>query len=169
MQRQLIVMILLLCACSPAFGALRTKEKAPAFTLKDQQGRERSLEEFLASGGTGTQGGVIVGYFASWCIECRRELPILDAQANELASKGIVIVLIAVREDFTRIAPLLRELKVDKPVVLIDPGGTATEHYQVRVLPTTFFIGKDGVVRDIIFGGIESKAELEKSVRALMR
>ena len=47
-------------------------------------------------------------------------------------TKGITIVLIAVREDFDRVRPLLKELKVDKPIVLTDREGKVTEQYQVR-------------------------------------
>jgi thiol-disulfide isomerase/thioredoxin len=162
-----ILALLLVFTASSAFAALKTNDTAPNFTLNDQGGKPHSLKQFTASGNAVGKGGVVLSFFASWCSLCREELPILDSLVNELAGKGITIVLIAVREDFDRVGPLLKQLKVDKPVVLSDRDGKVTKQYQVRYLPTTFFIKSDGSIQDIIVGEIEDQAEVRRSVEKM--
>lgn len=168
-MKTLIALMLMTLFSAPAFAAVKTSDKAPVFSLSDRSRKEHSLKEFLPSAASAKRGGVIVSFFASWCPPCRQELPILDSLSDELAAKGITIVLIAVREDFDVINPLLKQLKVGKPVVLSDREGKVSELYQVRYLPTSFFIGSDGSVKDIIFGGIDDQAEVRRSVEKLMR
>jgi hypothetical protein len=74
-----------------------------------------------------------------------------------------------IKEDFDTIREFLSELDVDKPVVLSDPDGRIAGKYQVRFLPTTFFIGSDGRVRDMIFGEIFDAKELRDSARKLLK
>jgi thiol-disulfide isomerase/thioredoxin len=165
---RLILAFLLLLAASSAFAAFKPNDTAPDFTLTDQGKRAYSLKELTGISAEG-KGGVILSFFASWCPPCREELPILNSMVNELAGRGITIVLIAVREDFDRVGPLLKQLKVDKPVVLSDRDGKVTELYKVRSLPTTFFIKAEGSIEDIIFGGIEDQVEVRRSVDKMMK
>lgn len=168
MKQAFLFTILMLITCSNAFGALKTNDKAPAFVLSDRENKTHALEDLLASGASGTKGGLIVTFFASWCHECKVELPMLNSLVDEMAAKGITVVLIAVREDFDLITPLLQQLKVHKPVVLADTEGKVTKQYQVRVLPTTFFVKRDGSVKDMIYGGIRSEAAVRTSADAIL-
>jgi hypothetical protein len=51
----------------------------------------------------------------------------------------------------------------------MDRYGTVGDEYQVRFLPTTFFIGAEGRVKDIIFGEIKDKDELMASAGKLLK
>lgn len=166
-----LVAVLCLLIIFPAFAALKLNVPAPAFSLLDATGKDRSLADILGSRtkAKAKVNGVIVSFFASWCTPCRQELPLLNSLADELKEKGITIVLVDVKEDFNVINTLLAELKVNKPVVLSDRAGKIAESYQVRFFPTTFFIGSDGTVKDIIFGGIKDEAELRKSSGKLVQ
>jgi len=74
-----------------------------------------------------------------------------------------------VKETNTVIIELLRELNVDQPVVLGDRDGKVGDTYGVRFLPTTYFIGADGKIRDVIFGEIRDSYELQKSAETLLK
>jgi hypothetical protein len=39
--------------------------------------------------------------------------------------------------------------------VLVDPAFALTEHYRITGLPTHYFIGRDGVIRDLAIGGLK--------------
>lgn len=169
MKKISIVALLLFFSVSPAFAGLKVNAPAPFFSLPDANQKELSLREIVGTGSKEKSSGVVLSFFASWCIQCRNELPVLNSLVDELNSKGIKVVIIGVRENFDRIESLLAELNVDKPVVLSDRQGSVTEAYQVRFLPTTFFIGSDGKVRDIIFGEIKDKAELRNSAGKLLK
>ena len=67
------------------------------------------------------------------------------------------------------IKALLKDLKVDQPIVLSDADGKTSEKYELRFLPTTFFIGADGMLKDVIYGGIETASKLRASAEKLLK
>jgi thiol-disulfide isomerase/thioredoxin len=156
-------------ASSSALGALKLNDAAPVFSLSDARGKDVSLSDVLNTAKNGKVNGVIVSFFASWCAPCRLELPLMNSLADELKGKGITIVLVDVKENFDTINALLAELKVNKPVVLSDRSGKTAESYQVRFFPTTFFIGPDGRVKDMIFGEIKNETALRQSAGKLVQ
>jgi hypothetical protein len=62
------------------------------------------------------------------------------------------VVIVGLGEDFDRIADLLAELGVKRPIVLADRYGKVGARYQVRFLPTTFLISREGRIREVIRG-----------------
>jgi len=51
---------------------------------------------------------------------------------------------------------------------LLDEGGEATRQYQVRALPTTFFIDAQGTIQEVVTGGPMSEALLRIRVEQLI-
>lgn len=163
MKKIIIAALLIFLLASSAF-ALRVNDPAPTFSLRDIKEGDFNLSNLVGVARKENNNGVILSFFASWCIPCRNELPLINSLVDELKDKGIKIVIVGFKEDFDTIGSLLAELKVDKPVVLCDRDGKVGEKYGVRFLPTTFFIGSDGRVKDVVFGEIKDKKELrEKS------
>jgi peroxiredoxin len=160
--------LLMLLFAPPAFAALKLHDTAPAFSLPDRENKEFSLTGACRES-KNKDHGVVLSFFASWCLICRNELPILNSVVDELSIRGIKVVIVGVKEDFVKIEAFLKELKVDKPMVLSDREGTVTRMYQVRFLPTIFFIDCDGKVRDMIFGEVDDAEELRKSAAKLMK
>jgi len=167
-MRKMVIIMLFLMSASSVSAALKTNDVAPAFSLPDSAGKDYYLNDILSATAKEKAGGVIVSFFASWCVPCRQELPLINSLVDELQEKGIKVVLVNVKEDPGSIIALLSELKVDKPLVLSDRYGRVSEMYQVRFFPTTFFIGRDGRIKDIIFGEIEGEKELRKSAGRLV-
>jgi thiol-disulfide isomerase/thioredoxin len=161
--------LLIVLLASSAFAALKPGDVAPTFSLRDSEGKDFYLSDDVGAAKKGNGKGVILTFFASWCVPCRQELPVIDALADELTAKGVRVVLVGFKEDFDQINELLRELKVTKPLVICDRYGKVGEKYSVRFLPTTFFIGADGRIKDVIFGGIKDAAELKASAGKLMQ
>jgi thiol-disulfide isomerase/thioredoxin len=161
--------LLIMLLASSSFAALKPGDAAPIFSLRDSEGKDFYLNDEVGAAKKGNSKGVILSFFASWCVPCRQELPIIDALADELTAKGVRVVIVGFKEDFDRINELLKELKITKPLVLCDRYGKVGEKYSVRFLPTTFFIGADGKIKDVIFGGIKDAAELKASAGKLMQ
>jgi len=169
MNKFILTLLLSLLFASSAAAALKLNGTAPTFSLRDLDGKEFNLSDYAGSTKKEKGNGVILSFFASWCAGCRSELPLINSLVDELTGKGIRVVIVDVKEDVDTIRALLAELKVDKPVVLMDRYGKAGDNYQVRFLPTTFFIGADGRVKDIIFGEIKDKHELTASTGKLLK
>ncbi len=153
---------------SPVCAALKPNDAAPTFSLRDLEGRDFYLSDVIWPKSKEKINGVILSFFASWCVACRKELPIINSLVDEFNSKGIKVVIVDVKEDIDAVGELLNELKVHKPVVLSDRYGKTAEKYQVRALPMTFFIGADGKVKHIIFGEISDAKELRESAAKLL-
>jgi thiol-disulfide isomerase/thioredoxin len=169
MKKIVIAVFLFFLLASPVLAALKLNDSAPTFSLPDSKGKDFYLGNTVGVERREPVKGIIVSFFATWCIPCRSELPLINAFTENLNKRGIKVVLINVKEDFKTVNALLTELKVDKPLVLSDRNGTTSEKYQVRFLPTTFFIDADGKIRDIIYGGIHGEKEMRESVQKLLR
>ncbi len=168
-------MVKILCAIlvqflfvSSAF-ALKLDDPAPPFSLKDSEGKNFELSDFVGAAKKENSNGVILSFFASWCIACRNELPLFNSLADELQGEGIKIVVIGLKEDFDTIGSLLADLKVRMPIVLSDRDGKVAEKYGVRYLPTTFFIGSDGKVKGVVFGEIKNESELREKAKKISK
>jgi peroxiredoxin len=86
---------------------------------------------------------VIVNFWASWCAECRPEMPVLEALHRERAGHGLAIIGVNARESAQTVRRYARELDLTFPLAL-DSAGTINTLYGVVGLPTTFLIARDG-------------------------
>jgi thiol-disulfide isomerase/thioredoxin len=120
----------------------RSGTKPPAFSGPTLDARQLSLTHLRGK-------VVVVNFWASWCAECRPEMPVLEGLHREFASRGLAIVGINAREDTQVVGRYARELGLTFPLVL-DPEGKNNDLYGIIGLPTTFVIGRDG--RAVAFG-----------------
>lgn len=168
MKKIVFAALMFLLLASPVFAALKLNDSAPAFSLRDSEGKDFNLSDVVGAHNNGKVKGVVVSFFASWCIPCRNELLLINALTEQLNKKGVKVVIVDVKEDFKTIRELLSELKVDKPIVLSDGDGKAAEMYGVRFLPTTFVVGADGSVKHFFYGEIKDEKELMDGVQRLV-
>ena len=169
MKRLLLIVVLVLLFAPQASAALKLNEPAPLFSLHDMTGKEFSLGDVVGAGSKKKGNGVIVSFFASWCPPCRQELPIMNSLVDEFRSKGITVVLINAKEDLDTVKELLKELQVDQPIVLRDADGKTGKKYELRFLPTTFFIGADGNLKDVIYGEIKNANAVQAGAEKLLK
>lgn len=108
----------------------------PPFSGRTLDARPLSITEYRGS-------VVIVNFWASWCFECRPEMPVLERLQREFSSRGLIIIGVNAREDREAARRYATELGLTFPLVL-DRIGTINTLYGVVGLPTTFVIGRDG-------------------------
>lgn len=145
----------------PELGHTLTKvEKpfsAPAFTLKDIDGKTRSLSEFKGK-------VVMLNFWATWCPPCRREIPSMEAVYQQLKSRDFVVLAVNEWEPEDMVFAFLGQLAVMPSFpILFDTAGKAAEQYKVKGLPTTVIIDRQGRVVYRAVGGrdFEHPAVLE--------
>ncbi len=168
-MRTISIIVLLaswLAISASASPGLHTK--APGFSLPDRTGTMVSLAAVVGPQRKSGAQGAVLNFFASWCVACRRELPILDSLAGEWRAKGVTVFLIDVKEAPAAANALLGELHIGKSLVLLDRDGTVQDLYGVRFLPVTFFIDAEGIVRDVIYGGVSDARELRAGVDKIL-
>ena len=86
---------------------------------------------------------VLFNFWASWCLECRPEMPAFERLHREFAARGLSVIGINAREGTPAIYQYAKELRLTFPLML-DPKGEINAAYGVIGLPATFLVGRDG-------------------------
>lgn len=172
MRRMLVTGLLVTAICGPASAdeqavaallkslhlvGYRAGTTPPNFGGATPDARQLSLTELRGK-------VVVVNFWASWCSECRPEMPALQRLHREFASRGLAIIGINAREGPEIIRRYARELGLTFPLIL-DPDGKINALYGVVGLPATFVVGRDG--RAVAFG-IGSREWASAPARALI-
>jgi len=108
---------------------------------------------------------IVINFWATWCQECRREMPVFERLHREFGPQGLSIIAINAREGATAVREYSKELGLTFPLVL-DPRGVINSAYGVIGLPTTFLIGRDGRAVALAIG---PRAWSGKAARALIQ
>lgn len=146
---------------------LRTPDypRRPGFVLPDLSGTPRDIAEF--------DGDVLVlNFWATWCVPCRKEIPMLIEAQADYADDGLQIIGIAV-DTRAAAAAFAEEHGINYPV-LADPRDAARvqDAYTARndpaaVLPYTVVIDRRGRIRAQVAGKL-NRARLEDLVLPLL-
>jgi cytochrome c biogenesis protein CcmG/thiol:disulfide interchange protein DsbE len=105
--------------------------------------------------GGGLRGQVVaINFFASWCLPCRAEHPVLKQLTGEL---GIPVIGIAYKDKNDAAAAFLAEMGNPYLRVGTDQPGRIGIDFGITGVPETFIIDKQGVVRDRIAGPLNQQ------------
>lgn len=122
---------------------------APALTGDTLAGEAFDLAEL---GGKVT----IVNFWASWCVECRREHPAFVRVAQRYQGEPVAFVGVIFQDDPASARAYMQEMGGDWPNVL-DPSGRIAIDYGVYGVPETFLIDAGGVIRAKVVGRIDEE------------
>ena len=86
---------------------------------------------------------VLINWFASWCMPCRQEAPLL----SQLAASGIAIWGIAYEDSPSAIAAYLQAFGNPYQRLAFDQSGLTAINWGVYGVPETYFIDKNGIIR----------------------
>ena len=104
---------------------------------------------------------VVVNLFASWCLPCRSELPVL--QAASVANPDVAFLGIDHKDSRRAGLEMLREAGVTYPAAH-DPDGRTAAAYRARGMPTTILITRDGAVASTHLGEL-SRRQLDTLIQ----
>lgn len=138
--------------------------QAPQFTLSSFSGDTYSLSDLRGK-------PVLINFWASWCPPCRTEMPAMQKVYNDLKDKGFTILAInTAYQDNIGDATTFAQIHQLTFPLLLDMDGSVSSLYEIRSLPTSFFIDPQGNISDVIIGGPMSEAliriQVEKMVGA---
>jgi peroxiredoxin len=138
----------------------REGELAPDFTLTTPTGEVVKLSDLRGK-------PVLLNFWATWCGPCKVEMPLFNHVYEKNSERGLVVLGVNVQESATLVAPFQQEFGLKFPVVLDEKGQVATL-YRVRALPTSMFIGPDGMLEVAHRGAIVQRSTLLDIVRQIM-
>ncbi len=137
-----------------AFGVQMPREHKPApdFSLPGFDGGTVHLSELRGQ-------LVLLHFWATWCVPCRHEMPLLHGMEKKLKGKSFRIVCVNVdRGGEQDVQDFMQEVSPGFHT-LLDPEGGVRNRYEVRALPTSYLIGGDGKIIGRIIGEREWNSE----------
>ncbi len=136
---------------------------APDFELKTTAGETVRLSDLRGQ-------AVLINLWATWCPPCRAEMPAIERVYNEYKDDGLVVLAVNMtyQDSFPDIAPFVEEYGLTFPI-LLDETGDVGSAYQLRSLPSSFFIGRDGVIEEVVIGGPMAEALLRTRVEEILK
>lgn len=122
---------------------LKPGTEAPAFTLKDIRGKEVSLSQFRGR-------KVVLLFWASWCPDCRAEIPALKALHAAAQPDKVAFVSVSFDRSFDTLCQFVEENYLPG-VQLFDSAGKKDspigEQYGVKWIPSLYVIDEAGKVQ----------------------
>jgi thiol-disulfide isomerase/thioredoxin len=96
---------------------------------------------------------VLLDIWASWCGPCKEELPLLDAMAARLKSKGVTIVAVSIDESREDAMGFLNARGSTWSLSLAhDPQGRVAERLKPPKMPTSYIVDRAGIIRHVNSG-----------------
>ena len=136
---------------------------APDFTLTTTAGETIRLSDLHGQ-------AVLINLWATWCPPCRAEMPAIEKVYNEYKDQGFVVLAIDMtyQDDASAVPSFVLEHGLTFPI-LLDQTGEIARAYQLRSLPSSFFITRDGIIHEVVIGGPMAEALLRTRVEKILK
>jgi cytochrome c biogenesis protein CcmG/thiol:disulfide interchange protein DsbE len=149
------------------------ESRAPSFELQRLEGGPLSSSELEGR-------SVVINFWASWCIPCREEAPLLERTWREYKNDEVVIIGINIKDSVTAAKEFVDEFDITYPIVR-DESGELEREFGLTGLPETFFIDHEwrfigsasgsevGARQGIVVLGAISEEQLVTNIEILLR
>src|SRR5580658_6499953 len=137
-------------------------EPAPTFSLPGRGGTSVDLAQYKGQ-------VVMINFWASWCVPCRQEMPLLESIYKKYKPLGFTLIGVNVEPDQKDAETFLKQTPVSFPV-LFDAKSQVSGLYNVQGMPTTVFIDRKGNVRLVHQSYVDGDENLYMNqIRTLIR
>jgi cytochrome c biogenesis protein CcmG/thiol:disulfide interchange protein DsbE len=136
---------------------------APDFALETPAGEPVILSDLRGQ-------AVLVNLWATWCPPCREEMQTIEKMYQEFKDQDFTVLAINMthQDDPSAVVPFVSEQRLTFPI-LLDETGEAARAYQLRSLPSSYFIGRDGTINEVVIGGPMSEALLRTRIEKILK
>jgi cytochrome c biogenesis protein CcmG/thiol:disulfide interchange protein DsbE len=118
------------------YTALKAGNPIPDFELTSLDNSSIHINQYLGK-------PVIINFWASWCIPCKQEMPLLEHYYQN--QNGKLIIIGVNNEEPANIArPFVLENQITFPI-LLDLQGKIRDQFMIRGFPTSLFIDAKGI------------------------
>jgi cytochrome c-type biogenesis protein len=124
-------------------GSVQVGKPAPGFTLKDVDGNEVTMAQLKGK-------PILISFWATWCVPCRQELPLIRDEYLAHKAEGLSVVAIDYgNESAATVRSFWKALNL-QPAPILDPDGKASDAYGVALnstgIPVSVLVARDGTV-----------------------
>ena len=135
-------------------------QPAPDFSLLDIKGMPVSLSSLRGQ-------TVLINFWATWCLPCRREMPDIEDAFIERQGGGFVVLGVNLQEGVKPAREFAEKYGVTFPV-LLDSKGEVAKAYRLTGLPESWIVDSDGILREHKIGAFGQK-ELALMLDGIMK
>jgi len=121
---------------------------APEVTLRDLRDKPTSLSSLRGK-------VILLNFWYASCFPCQIEMPALERIYLAHQAQGFEVVGIDTVDDAATISEYTSRLGITYPM-LLDSGEHAWQAYQVRATPSSFLIDRNGVIRAVYTGPVNT-------------
>lgn len=125
---------------------------APDFELMDLNGNKHRLKDYKGQ-------GIVLNFWGTWCGPCEREFPAMENKYAKYKELGVEIIAVNYKQSNFEVSEYVKKMGMTFPVA-IDKKASVFDAYNIKPLPTTIFIDKNGKIQDISKGEM-SEQEIE--------
>ncbi|MBM3150340.1 MAG: redoxin domain-containing protein, partial [Chloroflexi bacterium] len=133
--------------------------RAPDFTLKTINGEEISLKSLRGK-------KVVLNFWATWCSPCVGEMPYFQDITRTWKEDELVVLAVNLEENISTVRNFLAGERFTF-TILLDIEGAVGSRYDVSSIPRTFFIDREGIIRETKQGSFPNLAAIEELIRSL--
>lgn len=142
-----ITIIFIIFTC--AIAQLKLGDDAPTFFTKTLNNKSFFLSDTLKRNNR----PIVLSFFATWCIPCRKEIPVLDSIRTKYTDIDFYLVNVSglsqgkkiLKEDPVLVKEMVKSLGTSMPV-LMDKYGNAAKKYDALILPRLVVIDNKGKI-----------------------
>jgi thiol-disulfide isomerase/thioredoxin len=152
----LALMVIWTCALSAGAG-----ETAPSLDLRDMKGAPHKLEEYRGK-------PVVLNFWATWCVPCAAEMPLLSEMQNRYKDK-VLFIAASIDDDDMKpaVEAFIKKYKADALTVMMGATLDSLHDFGLeQVMPGTVFIDAEGNIVDRVSGKLK-RPDLAKRLRKL--
>jgi peroxiredoxin len=132
-------------------------KQAPDFMITTLAGKTAALSDYKGK-------KVLLNFWAVTCDQCNMERDLLEAVHSEYPE--IQIMMVNSKDDIGTVRQFVRNVRYTLPIYM-DEERIAAVTYDVYLIPKTFLINGDGIIKYIQDGAFSDRTQLENALKSL--
>jgi peroxiredoxin/YHS domain-containing protein len=121
-----------------AYVPVALPRSAPTFDLNDLTGNTLSTESLEGK-------VVLLDFWATWCVPCRKAMPELQSMHEKYKNRGFSLVGVSIDEGgLTKVKKFVTSKKITYPVAVESEKNPAWDAFRVKAVPAAYLLDRDG-------------------------
>jgi cytochrome c biogenesis protein CcmG/thiol:disulfide interchange protein DsbE len=117
----------------------------PAIRVESLAGKPLAIDDYRGK-------VVLLDVWASWCVPCKQELPMLDDMAKRLRGDDIEVLAVSIDQERANLVQFLKARPRWSLTIAHDPKGTIADRLAPEKMPTSYIIDRAGTIRYVNVG-----------------
>ncbi|MED3911647.1 redoxin domain-containing protein [Peribacillus simplex] len=142
-----------------ALGGLKIGAKAPNFSLKTLGGKQVELSDYKGK-------KVMLNFWATWCPPCKKEMPDMEKYTQQAGDDVVVLAVNIDPENDVQSFVDDNGITFTIPLDSQSAKNPVNERYKILSIPTTYFIDKEGIIRNKVISAMQLK-DMERNINSM--